>query len=387
MAEKGIVQQFRSFGYDVPKSQKDIRELIIRSQKEGHKFRHDAPPQKIHVLDKRDDAGNDVGGGTGIGNVPGYLDTHGTIMTDTCYDDCIPDLVTKGFLCDSHGAAYDYSYANSSVIGYFNSAEGGSDGLKIEWTFHSAQANPKAQENRFQLLEREQAGKTCGMSIGFMFGNPITGARGWTFSPDEIQPEGIDYIVITPQHYDTEILKWSKPQYASQNLARAQGMWCVIILLRCWVFEVSTTLIPSNEASDVQQTRDSRGRFIPKVSTDIRARLERLSLTALSQITDIFTMAQTQIRAGAKLSKESYDALSGHLDKMDEHLDSMQDHHEDGLKRVKDAKRDARDARKALDAMRKRDDDDDKRDEDDDDDKKDKRTAIDSIINKLEGLK
>jgi len=387
MAEKGIVQQFRSFGYEPPKSQNDIRDLIVRAQKEGHKFRHDAPPQKVHILEKRDGEGNDVGGGAGIGNVPGYLDTHGTIMTDTCYDACIPDLIQKGFLCDSHGAAYNYAYANSSVIGYFDKAKGGSTGLEIEWTFHSAQANPKAQENRFQLLEREQAGKTCGMSIGFMFGNPITGARGWTFSPDEDQPEGIDYIVITPQHYETEIYKWSKPQFAAQNLARAQSMWCVIILLNCWVFEVSTTLIPSNEASDVQQTRDNRGRFVPKVTTGIRARLERLSLDSLSQINDTITMAQkTEVRAGAKLSKDSHEALSAHLDKLDDKLDKMEDHHDDGLKLTRDLKKDSKEMRKRIDDMRKRDDDDDdKKDDDKKDD--DKRSAIDAIINKLEGLK
>lgn len=297
------------------------------------------------IKEKRDTKGNDVGGGAGYGNTLFYLDTHGTIMAPGCYEDSLEDLVNKGFLPDAHGAAYNYNYPNKAVMGYFDSAREDANGLWVEWTFHS---DEHSQDLRNKLAEREAAGKTCGMSIGFMVGNGISCPKGWTYAQDEVQPEDIDYIRIEAKDFSTQIPRWSTAQTMALNMERASDMWCVYILLRITVSEVSPTLVPANEASLIEEIRST------KVSKPA-ARKTRASKT--SQLNQLFTMALEQ------RDDTRDDAAREAHEKMARALKRAKESHDDTRDALDEAAKHARTLKRALD---KRDEEDDKGGEEED---------------------
>ena len=296
----------------------------------------------------------------GYGNVKGYLDTHGTIMFGQCYAEGIPALLERGFVPDAHGAAYGYNYPNAAVVGYFTNAIDDENGLWLEAVWHT---DEKSQALRTKLLERQGAGKTSGLSIGFFIGDSIH---------DPVM--GVDYIRIMPNDYITEIPKYSKPEYVSANLERAKGLPCVDILLRVTVFECSPTLIPSNEASMISQVRgagkkvryQARGRK-NKIQTENNEAVNKQSLSIYTNDNTTMGFHHNDDDDDMRLKRKLDDADEVH-DKLVKAMKRGAEHHDECRDALSDAMKHARKLAKHLDDIRdarKNDDDDDKRDDDD----------------------
>jgi hypothetical protein len=310
----------------------------------------------------------DAGGFAAYGNVKGYLDSHGTIMWHGCYLKGIPALLKKGFVPDTHGAASWYTPTHKELIGFFTDVREDSVGLYVECQFHDTEFG---QTVRTQLLERQAAGKDSGMSIGFMIN---------------------DYVRILPQDYATEIPKYSAPEHLEHNLARAAQFSYVDICTEIEVYEVSLTVVPSNEISLVTEVRSGKGgqptiharsKDFPKFSRSVSDLLARVgsmdaatrhalsvnlkdSLPILQEIT---SMAE-KVRAGKGLSKEDLAKCESAKEQLDDltrvHRDlekhntraaelakDLADHHEDAAKYHRDAKKLAKTLAQHLDSLAK----------------------------------
>ena len=285
---------------------------------------------------------NDMPGGwSGYGNVKGYLDTHGTIMFGQCYSAGIPALLEKGFVPDAHGAAYDYHYPNAAVVGYFTNAVDDETGLWLEALWHS---DEKSQRLRTKMLERQGAGKSSGLSIGFFVGDSIN---------DPVP--GVDYIRIMPQDYATEIPKYSKPEFVSHNLERAKGLYCVDILLRVTVFECSPTLIPSNEASTMAEVRGRKSTKSRKQTTKEAPKVSKRAAVVARPIQETTirenTMAMHRDDEARELAKKLDDAAEYH-EKMTKALKRAAEHHDEGREACAEALKHARKLAKIHDDIR-----------------------------------
>jgi hypothetical protein len=243
-------------------------------------------------------------------------------------------------------------------------------------------------------MERLEAGKTCGNSIGFAIR---------------------DFFTIMPKDYATEIPKYSLPEFVQQNLERAQQMYCVDICTEIEVFESSLTLIPSNEVSLVEEMR-GRGKGKSKTlvtpsgdlffrtkafkdfSNDFDGMLKRIEAMEIAErsalaaeiptlnspfIKDIIIMA-TETRKkpdedddDSKLDMDSVkdcrDDVKRALTKLAKHHEDMGEMHRDLMEKHEDGAKLHRDAKKALDKLSKTLDAKKPDDGDSDEDKKDKR--------------
>lgn len=249
------------------------------------------------------------GVGSGCGNVKGYLDSYGTMTTNGAFEETIEFLMQTGFLADGHGAAYGYRYPTGAEIGIFTDVKEDAEGLQLTWEYHD---DPHSQTVRQKTEKRLKNGKTCGMSIGFYVGDGINPPCGWVYSPDEDQPDNIDYICVTPQYYDEVVPLYSLPEYGKENLIRAQQFYAVYILLRVHVFEVSQTEIPANEVSLIAEVRHKTKTIMAKREEDSRdAKL------------DAARDAHEDAMRAFKKAKESHEDHADHLDSMARSLRAM----------------------------------------------------------------
>jgi hypothetical protein len=225
-----------------------------------------APDVKVRDVSK--DLPN--GGGSGCGNVTGYLDSWGTMTLPNSFAESIEFLDESGFLCDGHGRATN-GYTENSDLGLFTKVFEDAEGLQIAWAYHP---KPHSQDARTTLQHRKDNNKKSGLSIGFFVGDGRTAPVGWTYDPDEDKPDGIDYIEVRAQHFEEVLLEVSKPEYLKDNLARAANLNCIYLFCNVHVFEVSQTLVPANEVSLIAEVRTNSKPNTKKTMATTRAKRE-----------------------------------------------------------------------------------------------------------------
>lgn len=276
-------------------------------------FRDFAP--RIQVRAVSDDTPN--GGGSGCGNVTGYLDSWGTMVLPGAFEECIPFLNESGFLCDGHGHSTN-GYTEESNLGFFNAVSEDEEGLQLGWLYHSKQC---AQDARTTLAERLANGKTSGLSIGFFVGDGRTSPKGWTYDPDEDMPEGTDYICVYAQHFEEVLIEVSKPEFLKDNLARAANCTSIYLFLRVHVFEVSQTLVPANEVSLIAEVRNSNSHKSKTTMATTRAKREDDDDD--SKRDDAIQGIKRTHRAMKNEHREYTRAMSEHLDNLEKYHDKL----------------------------------------------------------------
>ena len=289
---------------------------------------------------------------TCYGNVKGYIDSHGTLMANGSYMKSIPGFLKKSFSLDTHSAQAGYVPTLHNTLGFFVEAVEDAYGLYLVGQFHST---PFAQNIRQQLLERQAQGLSTGMSIGF-----------------DYDPENC--IRIFPSEYETELPKWSQPQFLADNLERANKLPYVDIVLEVELVECSVTVIPSNEPSLISEIRT--GTCILEKDDNNYTKSD-LIFNNKKNMEDI--------RVAKKLGKASHEELSKHLDNLDDSHEKLGDHIKDATEEHRKLGKMCRDMRKKLDSFHKDDDDDKRDDKHEDDDKRslsDLYTLLEEIKNK-----
>lgn len=98
------------------------------------------------------------GGFTGYASVFGNVDSYGDVVMPGAYAESIPVFLRDGFIAIGH----DWG---SLAVGYATEAVEDSYGLKLTTAFHSTK---EAQDARTVIRERSAAGKSTGLSIGYM---------------------------------------------------------------------------------------------------------------------------------------------------------------------------------------------------------------------------
>lgn len=268
---------------------------------------------RIQVRAVSDDTPN--GGGSGCGNVTGYLDSWGTMTLPGAFEDTLDFILESGFLCDGHGHA-TMGYTEGSNLGFFTKATEDEEGLQLEWAYHSKM---HSQDARTTLAERLGANKTSGLSIGFFVGDGRTEPTGWTYDPDEDMPEGIDYICVYAKYFDEVLKKVSKPEYYQDNLDRCANQASIYLFLRVHVFEVSQTLIPANEVSLIAEVRSTK----PKKTMALNRAKREDDDDDDSSRDDAIQAVKRTFRAMKNEHKEYSRAMKDHHSDMAKHLDKL----------------------------------------------------------------
>lgn len=308
---------------------------------------------------------DESGAGTwsGYANTKYNVDSHGTLMLDGCYLNSIPSFLLNNCAPDTHGVSDNCTPTYHNILGYYTQAVEDDYGLWVEGNFHS---DPKSQAARQKMLERQAAGISNGMSIGF-----------------EI-PAGTD-IWIYQKDYDIELPKYIPSNKLAQVLEQVADLPCVRLLTEVIVTEVSPTVIPSNIQSVMEEVRFEKMEHNYTKNSEVK-------LTKKTELNG----KNMEIRVAKKLSKDTYDKLSAHLDKLDgmhdDHMDKLSDHMDDLKKSMKDAKdmkksmKEMRDTIDKLNDSEQREEDDAHEEPDGDEPKgKDKR-SMDDIYNMLKEI-
>lgn len=236
----------------------------------------------------------DPGGFSGYANVKGYLDSYGTIMADGCYMQSIANLLRTGFVPDTHGVGAGFFGSPTptlkNTLGFFKDAKEDEYGLWVDAVFYKTRA---AQEARMQCKQRLDANCCMGISIGF---------------------EILQYEVIKPEQYETELPKYIRAEYLEECMQRAYEWTDIWIIKKMNVFEASLTVIPANEMSQVLEVRSAASGGALATSTKFR-RTNSMPTQTKKELQQQIEELRIQIeqlseqRAGAKLSKSSKETL------------------------------------------------------------------------------
>jgi len=175
------------------------------------------------------DSTSERGGFKGHCNLKGYLETnYGSIFYgNNIYD--YSDLLSSGFMPDSHGAAQGFEYTIGGSLGTYPVAKEDDIGLYVEGKFHSTL---DAQSARTKIRERIEDGVSMGLSIGF-----------WT----------LEGFRIYPKDYETQLPLYLKPEYLVQGLEDAKMFPSILIRTKVKVFENSVTPMPAMAPATISQ--------------------------------------------------------------------------------------------------------------------------------------
>lgn len=171
---------------------------------------------------------------SGYGNVKGVIDAYGSIFADGSYESSIPSLLENGFVPDTHAADSDFIYTILGAYGYFTELREDPKGLFTKGIFHS---DPEAQVIRTRSQERAADKKSVGMSIGF---------------------NTISHFYIQKKDYNTELIKYLKPEYYAEGMKIAQNFPQIEIKTEVKIYEISLTLMPANDKSLVTQINSAQ---------------------------------------------------------------------------------------------------------------------------------
>lgn len=172
---------------------------------------------------------------SGYANTFGYLDAnYGGINVPGCFTQSIPEFLVNGFVPDSHGAAEGFEYTILGTYGYPTLCREDERGLYFEGEFHG---DAESQIVRQRMQERAQAGKSVGMSIGWVTEQSFR---------------------IFPKDYATQLPKYLADEFKADGLAEAQNWPSILIRQQCNLIECSLTLTPANTASLVTEVQSMK---------------------------------------------------------------------------------------------------------------------------------
>lgn len=204
------------------------------------------------------DGPNGRGTWSGYANTFGFLDSnYGGINIPGCFTQSLPSFLQNGFVPDSHSAANNYEYTILGTYGYPTLCREDAKGLYFEGEFHG---DSEAQVVRQRMQERQAAGLSVGMSIG------------WSTEKS---------FRIYPKDYQTELPKYLSAEEQQAGLKEALNWPSILIRQQNNLIETSLTLTPANTQSLVTEVQSKQEMKSEKLGTYLDVDTE-LGLTQIS---------------------------------------------------------------------------------------------------------
>jgi HK97 family phage prohead protease len=184
----------------------------------------------------------------GPGSLEGYvsvfrtIDEGGDLLLPGCYKSALPEFLSSGFSAESH------DWSMSGMIGFPSSAKDDGYGLFVKTIFHSTS---DAQNVRQKVSERLAAGKSVGLSIGYLAGTPI---------------------FIQPKDYRSQLPKYLSSEFLEEDMAKAANFPRIRVLPQILELkECSVVTSPMNRRAVVAGVKSQRpGRAFSRADNSSR---------------------------------------------------------------------------------------------------------------------
>lgn len=224
----------------------------------------------------------------------GQLDTYRTVFAPGCARGCIDDFVANGAFLASHDA-------DDLAIGFVRSATDTPCGLEVELEYHST---PAAADARTVAMERIDAGRTVGLSIGFKIGSYVECENGQALL-DTAASLGMDINVF------------------DQAKIRAFTSYCYLLTQLSKIPEVSQVnfaAVPESCAAEVRSDdlgMAPAGQTLADQLKDAHGAVEAV----IERASDVLDIRQSENKQLGKESVDGLRALHGSIGKLLERID------------------------------------------------------------------
>jgi phage head maturation protease len=222
----------------------------------------------------------------GMALMYGRMDTYSSVFAPGSATSCLPDFVANGAFLGNHDA-------DDLAIGYIKSAVDNGNGIEVEVDYHTT---GDAQDARTVAIERLQAGKKVGLSIGFTVGDYIQ------FENGEALLLGAQNLGMDMNLFDMEsIRKCTRSCYLFTRLAKMYE-----------VSQVNFPAVPDSEATSVRNDLGDSHAGIT-LADQLANALGALRLVT-TRATEVATLRCADNKTLGKTTLESIHALRTELD-------------------------------------------------------------------------
>jgi phage head maturation protease len=224
----------------------------------------------------------------GMALMYGRMDTYQTVFAPGSATSCLPDFVANGAFLGNHDA-------DDLAIGYIKSAVDNGNGIEVEVDYHTT---GDAQDARTVAIERLQAGKKVGLSIGFTVGDYIQ------FENGEALLLGAQNLGMDMNLFDMEsIRKCTRSCYLLTRLAKMYE-----------VSQVNFPAVPDSEATSVRNNNDLGDSHAGITLADQLANALGALQVVTTRASEVATLRCADNKTLGKTTLESIHALRSELD-------------------------------------------------------------------------